>query len=326
MADEKKYRKWQLTINNPSDNGFTHETIKLTLEKFKSIIYWCMCDEVGEQGTYHTHVYFALKNGSRFETVKKRFPPAHIEIVSKGTSQENRDYIRKEGKYENSEKKETNLPETFEEWGEMPVEQQGARNDLSALYEMIKDGYSNFEILEVNPQYMLNIDKIERARQIIRENMFKSTWRDLEVVYIFGTTGSGKTRGVMEEYGYENVYRITDYEHPFDGYQGQDVVIFEEFRSSLAIQDMLNYLDGYPLTLPCRYANKVACFTKVYIITNVPLNEQYKNMQEYQKETWNAFTRRIHRIKQYTTSGVVVFEQKEKNVFSLVVDNNVAIN
>ena len=79
----------------------------------------------------------------------------------------------------------------------------------------------------------------------------------------------------MEKYGYQNVYRVTDYDHPFDSYKGQDVIVFEEFRSSLKIQDMLNYLDGYPCELPCRYNNKLACFTKVYIITNISFNQQY---------------------------------------------------
>ena len=57
---------------------------------------------------------------------------------------------------------------------------------------------------------------------------------------------------------------------------------------------MLNYLDGYPCELPCRYNNKLACFTKVYIITNIPFNQQYINIQAESKETWKAFCRRIH--------------------------------
>ena len=90
------------------------------------------------------------------------------------------------------------------------------------------------------------------------------------------------------------MYRVTDYDHPFDSYKGQDVIVFEEFRSSLKIQDMLNYLDGYPCELPCRYNNKLACFTKVYIITNISFNQQYINIQAESKETWTAFCRRIH--------------------------------
>ena len=121
----------------------------------------------------------------------------------------------------------------------------------------------------------------------------------LEVTYIHGTTGTGKTRGVMEQYGYANVYRVTDYQHPFDSYGGQDVIVFEEFRSSLKIQDMLNYLDGYPIVLPCRYNNKQACFHKVFIISNWSLTEQFASVQGDYPETWKAFLRRIHHIKVY---------------------------
>lgn len=59
---------------------------------------------------------------------------------------------------------------------------------------------------------------------------------------------------------------------------------------------MLNYLDGYPLQLPCRYSNITACFTKVYIVTNIPLFEQYKSVQEKHDETWKAFLRRINLV------------------------------
>lgn len=65
-------------------------------------------------------------------------------------------------------------------------------------------------------------------------------------------------------------------------------------RVSITVADMLNYLDGYPVELPCRYANKVACYTKVYIITNIPLEQQYPNVQIDSPGTWNAFLRRIH--------------------------------
>ena len=102
----------------------------------------------------------------------------------------------------------------------------------------------------------------------------------------------------MDTYGYSNVYQVTNYEHPFDTYKGQDVIIFEEFRSSLKIDDMLKYLDGYPLMLPCRYADKVACFTKVFIISNIPLKQQYPNIQVDNPETWAAFRRRIHSVEQ----------------------------
>ncbi len=303
MSDTQS-RKWQITINNPIEKGYTHDSIKDILSKFKSCIYWCMADEVGEEGTFHTHIYIQCSSGVRFSTIKKRFDGGHFEMAS-GTGQQNRDYVFKEGKWRGTEKETTNDIESHEEYGNIPPERQGCRNDLADLYDMIKSGLSNYEILEISPQYMLHMDKVERVRQSVREESYKDTWRDLFVCYIFGSTGAGKTRGVMEEYGYSQVYRVTDYEHPFDSYKGQDVIVFEEFRSSLRIDDMLKYLDGYPVELPARYMNRVACFTKVYIISNIDLRYQYPHMQREQPETWKAFLRRINRVKSYIGERVV---------------------
>lgn len=305
MGNDPRSRKWQITINNPVDKGYTHEYIKKQFLTFSGLLYWCMSDEIGEQGTYHTHVYIALSNATRFSSLKKKFNGAHFELAN-GTSAENRDYIFKVGKWLHSTKGETNLRDTHEEEGELPLERQGARNDLVDLYDMIKKGMSNFEIMEENPSYLLNIDKIERVRQIVREEKYKNDFRSLDVTYVFGSTGTGKTRDIMERYGYENVFRVTDYIHPFDGYKGQEVIVFEEFRSSLKIQDILNYLDGYPLELPCRYVNKIACYLRVYLVTNIPLEAQYSTVQVESPETWKAFLRRINKVLEYDSFGVKI--------------------
>ncbi len=306
MDDRTQSRKWLLTFNNPEKYGFDHDNIKAALSTIKDLTYWCMCDEIGKEGTYHTHLFIFRKNTMRFSMIKNKFPKAHIDYC-RGTTQDNRDYIRKEGKHKGTDKEETNLPSTFEEYGECPQEEQGKRNDLSQLYSMIKNGLSNYEILEANPEYMLKLDKIENCRQVLRQEEFKNRFRSLTVEYWFGKTGQGKTRTVMEKFGYENVYRVTDYMHPFDNYKGQDILVFEEFRSSLKIQDMLNYLDGYPLELPCRYNNKTACYTKVYLLSNLSLKEQYVDVQRNYEETWNAFLRRISCVKCFGDKGLLFY-------------------
>lgn len=302
--NDTQSRKFNITINNPKEKGFTHEKIKLEASKIKSCIYGCMADEVGgKENTDHTHIYIACSSPVRFSTIKKRFPPAHIEVAH-GTSQENRDYIFKLGKWEHDEKGDTNIPETREEWGEMPNERQGLSNEYAVLYDMIESGMSNYEIIEKNPEYMTLLTTIERVRQNMREETFKNEFREMEVTYIWGKTGAGKTKGIMERYGYSNVFRVTSYTHGgFDAYKGQDVLVLEEFNSSLKIQDMLYYLDGYPVELPCRYVNKVSCFTKVFIISNIDLRNQYPKENRL-SETWLAFLRRIHKVVQYTDIGL----------------------
>ena len=258
---DSQSRKWLLTINNPSDNDLTHDVLIEKLDTLK-VDYYCLCDEIGKEGTYHTHLFLFSKNQKRFSTIKNTFPSAHIDKAF-GTCQQNRDYIRKEGKWTDTEKKETNLPDTFCEFGDIPDEQQGKRSDYIALHEMLDKGYSDSEIMETMPKFMLKMDKIGQARQILKEEQYKDKFRMIRTSYISGPTGVGKTRYAMEKYGYQNVYRVTDYAHPFDNYNYEDVIIFDEFRSSLKIGDMLCYLDGYPLQLPCRFRNKQAAYTQV---------------------------------------------------------------
>lgn len=295
-------RKWQLTINNPLDKGLTHDRIREIIGNMKSVVYWCMADEIGENGTPHTHVYIHGRGGIRFSTLRKNFDGAHFEMA-KGTAEQNMQYVSKTGKWADTKKKETSLPGTFEEYGEMPIERQGHRNDLDDLYSMIKDGYSNFQILETMPESILNIDKLDKIRQTIIQDRYKDSLRDVEVYYVWGDTGTGKTRTIMETYGFSSVYRVTDYLHPWDSYHEQDVVVFEEFRSGFTIREMLNYLDIYPLELPCRYNNKIACFTKIYIVSNIPLNQQFPHVQRQEPATWLAFLRRIRSVVHFTTAG-----------------------
>ena len=309
-------RKWQITFNNPAEHGFSHDAIVERIENLASVVYWCLCDEIGSEGTYHTHLYICFQNPKLHTVIGNAFPGAHRENV-KGTSQQNRDYVLKDGdKYnkqpdgsydyvDSSGKRHTgtNFGNTFMEWGEMPREQQGKSKDVEKILALLRDGANNMEIVEQVPSAMLNMDKVERTRSMFRDAEFADRWRDLEVTYLFGKTGSGKTRSVMDKYGYSSCYRVTDYKHPFDTYDGQDVLIFEEFRSSLKHGDMLNYLDGYPLLLPCRYFNRQACFTKVFIITNIPPDEQYRNVD---KESRDAFYRRITKVVEYVGQGFPV--------------------
>jgi len=240
--------------------------------------------------------------------VKKLFPTAHIESCY-GTSQENRDYITKSGKYKESEGKRTSIEGTFEEWGEIPSnEKMGRRGEQQFIFDMVESGLSDAEILRTYPSALTYLRNIDHARQTLVEEEYKSIFRTLTITYIFGKTETGKTRSVMERYGYENIYRITDYRNPWDSYDTtrHKVVIFEEFRSSLRIKEMLNYLDGYPCQLPARYRNKVATYMMVYIITNIPLEKQYPEVQEDSPETWEAFLRRIGKVLHYRADGTII--------------------
>lgn len=306
---------YQLTINAPLEKGFTHERIAEIIRcNFKTIVYFCMADEQGS--LFHTHIFVVFASRVRFSMIKRYFPEAHIEKC-RGSVSDNVNYIKKSGKWELDEtKQEKKISGTFIEFGTQPPDSRGKRSDMSELYQMVLDNMTNGEILAANQDYILQIDKLDKIRITVLTERYKETLRlDLEVTYISGATGTGKTRGVMESNGYANVYRVTDYLHPFDGYACQPVICFDEFRSSLKLSDMLTVLEIYPTELPSRYANKIACYHKVYIISNWSLEKQYSEIQKEDEESWKAFLRRIHKVILYDESGRKTEYQSVKDYF-----------
>ncbi len=297
MAREKSHRKYQLTINNPLEHGLPHNQIRDNLSQL-TLEYWCMCDEIGEEGTPHTHVYLVAKNAIMFSTIHRLFYGAHIEPAI-GTSQQNRDYILKEGKYLDSDKKETNLPETFEEWGMMPIERAAKIKDSELIYQMVKDGASIAQILERFPTAYTRIDHIKKLRETILAEEYSRINRDVTVFYVYGPSRSGKSSGVINRHGIDNIYRVTNYKHPFDDYNGQDVIVFEDYHSNIPLEEFLGYLDIYPIKLPARYANKQALFTQIYIISNLSLEEQYSLEQMTDPATYEALIKRVSVIINY---------------------------
>ena len=301
IIDTQAY-KYQLTSNNPLEKGYTHQKIfGIFYANFKTLRYLCMADEMGS--TFHTHIFVVFSSRVRFSMIKRYFPEFHIEVC-KGNISDNILYVKKEGRWEHDEKHGTKIDGSFEEYGTPPPDSRGRRQDMSELYQMVLEDMTNAEILSVNQDYILQIDKIDKVRTTILTERYKDTVRlELEVVYISGYTGTGKTRGVLEKHVYSNVYRVTDYLHPFDNYNCQPVIAFDEFRSSLKLKEMLLYCDIYPIQLPSRYANKFACYNSVYIISNWSLERQYSEAQREDRESWEAFLRRIHKVITYDDKG-----------------------
>lgn len=312
MENNTQSRKWALVINNPLEAGLDHAAIREILYRF-SPAYFCMADEIATTGTYHTHIFLFSPSPMRFSTVKNRFSTAHIEKAY-GSAKANRAYILKEGHWADTDKAETSVSGTFEEWGDLPAEKEEEAPEMFKLIQDLRAGKSVMEIIEDNPKLAFRIREIETLRQAILEEKYSAENRALEVTYLYGASGTGKTRGIFEKHDRKSICRITDYGGRngvrFDAYHCQDVLVLEEFHSQIPISAMLNYLDIYPLTLPARYTDRIACYTKVYITSNIPLEKQYRDIQRYQMETWRAFLRRVQNVIEYLRDGSTVQHKK----------------
>ena len=305
MASNPQSRKWTLTINNPKDYGFDHANIRSLLNLFCPD-YYCLADEIATTGTYHTHIFIYSKSPMRFSTLKNRFPIAHIEKAM-GSAKDNRDYILKQGKWEDTEKSETSVEGTFYEFGTLPTDKEERNPKMYQLLQSVKEGMSTTDIINETPDFAFNLRNIDALREAFTAEHFRTNNRFLEVTYLYGASGTGKTSSIFRKHPASEICRITDYSNKngirFDAYHGQDVLVFEEFNSQVPIEAMLNYLDIYPLTLPARYNDRTACYTKVYITSNIPLDKQFTGVQHSRPETWKAFLRRIHKVYEYTSDG-----------------------
>ncbi len=185
--------------------------------------------------------------------------------------------------------------------GEAPEEEYSTQEGAWVrIQRMVLNGATWLEICDEFPNVAIHMGSaIQRYK--VELDLQSADWRDVHVTYVGGKTGTGKTKAICQAYGYPNVYRVTDYENPFDSYNGQEVIVFEEFRMGrkpkIAFAQMLNYIDGHPIQLPCRYSNRLLKATRIFLVSNWTLDEQYPWVQEDYPEDWNAFLRRLHHPK-----------------------------
>ncbi len=311
-----------VTINNPLEKGYTDEKIDQLIVSLKPI-FAAYCHEIGANGTPHVHIYLLFRTSRRLRTIRKRFPKSHVEKAY-GSPEDNVQYLRKDGKFAGTSKSETSVEGSYREFGEIP--QNGFLNgtDMAEVVELLKEGYSIAEIISEYPKYTLRVNQLEAARQAFLADLNKKKLRAVEVVYKYGATGTGKTRSIYKEFAPEQICRITSYGKngtKFDAYTSEDVLVFEEYASQIPLEELLIYLDIYPVNLPARYTDRVGCYTHIIFTSNLPLEAQYITEQHQKPETYKALLRRINYIEHFNSDGTVerymlneVFKpEKDKN-------------
>ena len=261
---------------------------------------WAYC--ISASGMHHIHMVLCNSRAMRWSKVKKAYCQGMHFSSTKGTKKEADDYINKRGKF--AEKDEVVVDLIYH--GEIHSN-QGHRSDLDHIQELLDEGKHPDEIVAMSIKYA-------RLRKCIRDYYITKKSRevklvnpDTEVHWLYGDTGTGKTHKYVqlcEQYGEDNVYWVTDYEHPFDGYFGQDIIFFDEFRGNIRYSNMLNYIDKYKCKLPCRYSDAVKLYSKIYISSPFLPQEAYKHIFDNGGyDSIRQIMRRINDITYYYKQG-----------------------
>lgn len=209
------------------------------------------------------------KDGKWFSrNVGKLLGNCHCEMCE-GNLDQNCDYCTKDDK--------------VSEFGQKP--DQGHRTDLDAIKSSILNGRKVDDICEDNPtlfhQYGRTLNKLEdiALRKKYRSTMTKGIW-------YWGDTGTGKSHKAFNE-AFKN-YPDNWYNWPKDGqwwdaYQGQKLVIINEFRGTCHIRydELLDLIDKWPKNVSRRNREPVPFLAdKVIITSSMAPEECYNDLPE----------------------------------------------
>lgn len=267
-------KRWCITLNNYTAEEEQEVQSHLETGCFSYLIYG---REVGAQGTRHLQMYVETSGKVSLSSMKKMsgLKRAHMEKAN-GSLEQNQTYCSKED------------PNPFS--GGSPMK-QGKRSDLVAIQDLLDGGATCDDIADSHftKWVVYRRSFADYAARQIPERSWKT-----HVTVLWGLTGTGKTRFVHDQIMDSTFYQPGDYQW-FDGYTGQDIVLFDDYRGEYELPMLLRLLDRYPLRLPIKGGFTKWAPKKIYITSNQKPMFWYPN---HDMASINALLRRIEYIEE----------------------------
>lgn len=236
-------------------------------------------------GRLHYQGYVRFSKQLRLSAFIRLLPGCHAECT-RGTEPQNIAYVTKE---------ESRIAGPWR-FGE--ESKPGRRTDITRVREMVVEGKSLSEIIyseEVN-----SYQAMQCARLLIRHRPMIRRDEPPKVFWFHGSTGTGKTRFVWdfaEEKGLDMWVSHPENLNWFDGYDGEKVALFDDFRASTCpFSKLLRLLDRYPMRVPVK--GDFTSWNPDYIFITSPYKPKYIYRRfEDHVEDLAQLTRRITEIR-----------------------------
>jgi len=269
-ATQYQTRRMRFTLNNYTLDDVERLKARL-IEQGNRITYICFGLEIcPTTGTPHVQGYLEVEKKLTLSGFKRVIPRAHFESCD-ASAEENKAYCFKT--------RPGDIPNEITFEAGMPM-RQGQRNDLNAIGEQIVAGVLPQAIAEENPgmyaRYHRGLHALRAA--VIDRPRDRATPKN--VVVYFGPTGTGKTRGAIEqlEQQYGDYYLWDPTLHPWwDGYDNHRGVVIDEFRGQLPFSVILRLLDRYRMTVQVKGGTRQFVADTIYITSPKHPDEWYKD-------------------------------------------------
>lgn len=258
-APSGKSRAFQLTLNDVSkySSVFDYLTGRATMD------YLISCEEQAPTtGHVHRHIYVHYKTPIKLSL--KKCLGAHVEVC-RGTPQQNIDYIRKNGNI-------------VDEIGQ-PPQQGGIRvKDLKAAAtpdELPWQMHNTWTKIHAEMDNDIDIDD----------------WhKDVEVIYIHGPSGIGKTekaKEIVRESDDHKVNVVKCVDGFWHGIGTAKTAIYDDFRDShMPASEFINFIDYNVHNLNIKGGSKKNEYNRIIITSVQDPNEIYHNLQGEPRQQW----------------------------------------
>lgn len=225
--------------------------------------------ELGDGGFLHWQLIVAFASKKSLAQVVGLFGPYHFEL---SRSEAASNYVWKDA---------TSVQGTQFELGAKPI-RLNCKTDWEQVWEDSQGG----NIMAIPP--FVRVKSYRTIRAIASDYVKPRAMERCCKVY-WGVTASGKSHRAWEEAGPE-AYPKSARSKFWDGYQGEEDVVIDEFRGAIDIGYLLTWLDKYPLRVEVKGSSMPLNAKRYWICSNLEPKDWYPEIDHV---TLAALLRRL---------------------------------
>lgn len=225
--------------------------------------------ELSSSGLLHWQFVLWTTRKQRASYVRRLFRGAHVEASRSAAASE---YVWKD---------DTRVDGSQFEIGQPPM-QRSREKDWEDIWGKAKIGDICGIPADIRVRCYGTLKRIQKDFMVAREV-------ERQIVVLWGVTGSGKSRTAWAEAGFE-AYPKDPNTKFWDGYEGQQHVVIDEFRGAISISHLLRWCDRYPVIIENKGGATTLQAKKIWITSNLSPDQWYPDIDE---ETRRALRRRL---------------------------------
>lgn len=259
-------KRWCFTLNN-----YTEEEYKALGEL--EWTYLVIGREKGAEGTPHLQGYIEFQNKKRMTALKKINARIHWEKL-KGKPWQAANYCKKDGDHQ--------------EWGEISMKEKAGSKDEDFSFTLNHFLTGGMRKVLATPPTMGRVRLLEKWATYLEPGRTEKPF----VHWIWGASGTGKSSQAAE---YPDPYWKDDTKW-WDGYDGQETIILDDFRGhQMRFTYLLRLLDRYPMRVEVKGGYRQVN-SKNIVVTSIIHPEQIYSSVKDLDEPIRQLLRRIDKI------------------------------